>query len=102
MVGKWHLGNQSGMLPHERGFDEFFGFAGGAHRYFQTEKGPNAIQRNGTPVEKIDYLTDAFTREAVAFIDRNKGQAVLSSTCRTTPSTRRRLRPTSTRRASPT
>jgi arylsulfatase A-like enzyme len=72
MVGKWHLGHQAGMLPHERGFDEFFGFAGGAHRYFQTEQGPNAIQRNGTPVEKIGYLTDDFTREALAFIDKNK------------------------------
>ena len=28
MFGKWHLGHDKGMLPHERGFDEFFGFAG--------------------------------------------------------------------------
>jgi arylsulfatase A-like enzyme len=28
MFGKWHLGHGKGMLPHERGFDEFFGFAG--------------------------------------------------------------------------
>jgi arylsulfatase A-like enzyme len=73
MVGKWHLGHAQGMLPHERGFDEFFGFAGGAHRYVKNdapEPGANAIQRNGTPVGEKEYLTDAFTREAVAFIDR--------------------------------
>ena len=75
MFGKWHLGHAAGMLPHERGFDEFFGFAGGAHRYVnndtpQTDN--NAIQRNGTPVGEKQYLTHAFTREAVAFVERNK------------------------------
>jgi arylsulfatase A-like enzyme len=77
MFGKWHLGHQTGMLPHERGFDEFFGFAGGAHRYVNNatpEDNPNAIQRNGTPVGESEYLTDAFTREAVAFIERNHDQ----------------------------
>ena len=28
--------------------------------------------RGGQPVNESDYLTDAFTREAVDFIDRNK------------------------------
>ena len=75
MFGKWHLGHAKGMLPHERGFDEFFGFAGGAHGYFknaQPQTGDNAIQRNGTPVGESEYLTDAFTREAVSFVERNK------------------------------
>jgi len=31
----------------------------------------NPIYRDGQPVEEPDYLTDAFTREAVGFIDRN-------------------------------
>ena len=31
----------------------------------------NPIYRNGQPVEETAYLTDAFTREAVAFIDAN-------------------------------
>ncbi|MEM0897484.1 MAG: sulfatase-like hydrolase/transferase [Verrucomicrobiota bacterium] len=31
----------------------------------------NPIYRHGQPVEESEYLTDAFTREAVAFIDRN-------------------------------
>ena len=32
----------------------------------------NPIVRGGQPVNDSDYLTDAFTREAVDFIDRNK------------------------------
>lgn len=32
----------------------------------------NPIYRGGTPVEEAEYLTDALTRESVAFITRNK------------------------------
>lgn len=78
MFGKWHLGSNEGMQPHERGFDEFFGFTGGAHRYVNNQKPQvnesNAIQRNGKPVGETEYLTDAFTREAVSFIDRHKDE----------------------------
>src|SRR5687768_1079200 len=31
LVGKWHLGALPEMHPQQRGFDEFFGFLGGAH-----------------------------------------------------------------------
>src|SRR6478752_1272658 len=34
LVGKWHLGSQPEQHPQKRGFDEFFGFLGGAHSYF--------------------------------------------------------------------
>ena len=77
MFGKWHLGHAKGMLPHERGFDEFFGFAGGAHRYIKNDEpqtDANAIQRNGKPVGEKEYLTDAFTREAVSFVERHKDE----------------------------
>ena len=33
MFGKWHLGYKPEFHPLKRGFDEFFGFLGGAHRY---------------------------------------------------------------------
>jgi arylsulfatase A-like enzyme len=33
MVGKWHLGEQPGFTPLDRGFDDFFGFLGGGHVY---------------------------------------------------------------------
>src|SRR5882757_8906040 len=34
LVGKWHLGSAAKFHPQKRGFDEFFGFLGGAHSYF--------------------------------------------------------------------
>lgn len=33
LVGKWHLGAAPPMRPPRRGFDEFYGFLGGAHSY---------------------------------------------------------------------
>ncbi len=70
IVGKWHLGSDTGMHPQDRGFDEFFGFLGGAHSYFQSQ----GIIRGKTPVKGVDYLTDSFGREAVSFIERHEKQ----------------------------
>jgi arylsulfatase A-like enzyme len=72
MVGKWHLGNDEGYRPPERGFDEFFGFLPGAHTYFA--KGRKSILRGDEPVDEQEYLTDAFGREAVAFVDRHQNE----------------------------
>lgn len=70
LVGKWHLGALPEMHPQRRGFDEFFGFLGGAHSYFEA----GGILRGTEPVKELDYTTDAFGREAVAFIERHKTQ----------------------------
>jgi arylsulfatase A-like enzyme len=70
LIGKWHLGGAAKFHPQERGFDEFFGFLGGAHTYFADKGAP--ILRGKTPVAENEYLTDAFAREATAFIDRHK------------------------------
>ena len=37
-------------------------------------RGPNTVMRGTTPVEEHEYLTDAFTRESVAFINKHKEQ----------------------------
>ncbi len=71
LVGKWHLGAAPKFHPRKRGFDEFFGFLGGAHTYFAEES--EDILRGTEPVEESAYLTDAIGREAVAFIERHKG-----------------------------
>ncbi|MFM8284252.1 MAG: sulfatase-like hydrolase/transferase, partial [Planctomycetaceae bacterium] len=74
LVGKWHLGHGPEYQPQARGFDEFFGFLGGAHGYGpfpDGDRGPNAIRRGRDPVAEKEYLTDAFAREAVSFIDRH-------------------------------
>ncbi len=70
IVGKWHLGSLPEMHPQKRGFDEFFGFLGGAHSYFNT----TGILRGETQVEEKEYTTDAFGREAVEFIERHKAK----------------------------
>ena len=68
-VGKWHLGSAPKYIPHSRGFEECFGFLGGAHGYFPDAKPP--MLRDNKPIEEKEYLTDAFGREATAFIDRH-------------------------------
>ena len=72
LVGKWHLGNAEQFHPQRRGFDEFYGFLGGAHSYFPGQGVP--ILRGNTPVDEQEYLTDAIGREAVAFIDRYRSE----------------------------
>jgi len=70
LVGKWHLGAAEAMHPQRRGFDEFFGFLGGAHDYFQSA----GVLRGRQAANESEYLTDAFGREAAAFIERHNGQ----------------------------
>src|SRR5258706_5103834 len=66
MVGKWHLGNERPFHPLSRGFQEYFGFLGGAHPYFITKGQPpeNPVLRGFEPVDEKEYLTDALAREA--------------------------------------
>jgi arylsulfatase A-like enzyme len=73
MVGKWHIGFKEGLRPHERGFDYHFGFLSGARTYMPGKADNDPLIRNGKPVtDEKEYLTDAFAREAVAFLDRSK------------------------------
>jgi len=70
LVGKWHLGDEAKFHPQKRGFEEFFGFLGGAHPYITGKGAP--IFRGTTVVDEKEYLTDAFGREAMLFIDKHK------------------------------
>lgn len=86
IIGKWHLGSHPALQPLKRGFDEFYGFLGGGHRYLPNEltftdpvQAKNEaesyrlkILRNDAPVETTNYLTDEFSDEAVRFIERNR------------------------------
>jgi arylsulfatase A-like enzyme len=72
LVGKWHLGGSPQFHPQKRGFAEFVGFLGGAHGYFPDAKPP--MLRGETAYEEKEYLTDAFGREAVSFIDRHANE----------------------------
>ena len=85
IIGKWHLGSNPEFHPNVRGFDDFFGFLGGGHNYFpekyraaykqQEANGRKIIwdylhplEHNGKQIKETEYLTDAFSREAVRFI----------------------------------
>jgi len=73
MIGKWHLGHRPKCHPQKRGFDEFFGFTNAAHSYVNPGVGTAIpIVRGTEPVDEKEYLTDAFGREAVSFIERHK------------------------------
>ncbi len=79
LVGKWHLGAAERFHPLNRGFDEFFGFLGGGHQYLSEKLGGNAeyttdLVRGREPVKETEYLTDAFSREAAAFVERHHDQ----------------------------
>lgn len=88
IIGKWHLGAHQELHPLSRGFDYFFGHLGGGHRYFQEaltirdsasaknegESYRTWILRNHEPVKIDTYLTDAFSDEAVRFIEDRHDQ----------------------------
>jgi arylsulfatase A-like enzyme len=85
ILGKWHMGSHPVHHPLNRGFDEFYGYLSGGHNYFPSEYTLNdlsevkkkwdwyrtkLIRNHQRVVEKSDYLTDALSREAVAFVKR--------------------------------
>ncbi|NIJ45338.1 arylsulfatase A-like enzyme [Wenyingzhuangia heitensis] len=86
-IGKWHLGSNEQFHPNKRGFDEFYGFLGGGHRYFPEQYRPiyekqkaagnkdifdylTPLEYNGTQVKETAYITDAFSREAITFVNK--------------------------------
>jgi arylsulfatase A-like enzyme len=73
MFGKWHLGYKEAYTPPKRGFDEFYGFLGGAHPYLpEGARARGSILRGAEAVDPPPYLTDAFGGEAVSFIEKHK------------------------------
>jgi len=76
-IGKWHLGAAEPFWPWERGFDEFYGFLGGTSTYLPAADNEGRklnMLRNGVKMEEKEYTTTAFEREAVQFIEQNKGK----------------------------
>lgn len=78
LFGKWHLGWKPEFSPNRHGFDEFYGFLGGAHSYYTDRaevrgRGPGLpdLFENARPVEATGYLTDVITQRAVGFISRH-------------------------------
>ena len=73
--GKSHLGYLPQYHPLKRGYDEYFGFLGGAHDYLDAAgDSHNPILRGTNRVDNISYTTDVFGDEAVKFIQKHDGQ----------------------------
>ncbi|MCB1122850.1 MAG: sulfatase-like hydrolase/transferase, partial [Verrucomicrobiae bacterium] len=67
--------------PNSRGFDFWFGFRGGGHRYFAVDLNETLregyfapLERNGQPEGLNKYLTAALTDEAIGFIQSNRNE----------------------------
>jgi arylsulfatase len=77
MSGKWHVGETRPHWPVDRGFDRYYGLISGGANYFDITKGKWActarrFARDGTPHKpprENFYITDAFTDNAVQFLD---------------------------------
>ena len=77
IFGKWHLGGADRFHPLKRGFDEFYGFRGGARSYFAYSEEPkthqNKLERGFEDYQEHEgYITDDWSKAATDFIERNK------------------------------
>jgi arylsulfatase A-like enzyme len=96
LVGKWGLGepNTTG-IPNRKGFDYFFGYLNQvhAHNYY-----PDYLWRNqekvviegnevkgGVATKRAQYGPDLLTKEALAFVDRNRDKPFFLYLAYTTP-----------------
>ncbi len=74
MTGKWHLGYEGkDKWPLQRGFDKFYGIIAGAANFFEPVH-PRGITKGNDPImitDKNFYTTDAFTDNAIKFIDQS-------------------------------
>lgn len=80
MTGKWHLGGETELddRPLQRGFEKFYGSLSGAFSYFKPQ-GQRHLTMGNDPLPPPDpksyYTTDAFTDQALEFIDGDKDGA---------------------------
>ena len=70
MCGKWHVGEQRGRWPVDRGFERYFGLISGGSNYWRLDKGRQMARDNEpyTPDSPKFYMTDAFADNAVKLI----------------------------------
>jgi arylsulfatase A-like enzyme len=75
VVGKWDMGQARRYLPLQRGFDFFYGHGNNGIDYFTHERYgvPSMFRGNErTEIDRGQYATDVFKREALEFIRANR------------------------------
>jgi arylsulfatase A-like enzyme len=76
MLGKWHLGDNYPLRPHDQGFEEAFyhggGVVGQVGDHFGNDLYDDTYFRNGVPEAVTGYATDVWFDEALSFIQRHR------------------------------
>ncbi len=79
MTGKWHVGQNLGTVPWQRGFDRTLNAAAGGF-YFQDSPRANLflngtdLNRNDAPLPKEWYSTDLWTQYGLKFVDEARAK----------------------------
>jgi arylsulfatase A-like enzyme len=66
LVGKWHLGTLPNFGPLQSGYEQFFGFRGGAIDYYIHG---SDLWDNDVPVERAGYMTQLLGDRAVQVVN---------------------------------
>jgi arylsulfatase len=80
MAGKWHLGEEEGQTPHDRGFEESFALLQGGGSHYADQKPLSPVQGmdyrvNGKKVAELPadfYSTRNYTDTLIAYIEKHK------------------------------
>lgn len=76
MFGKWHLGDNYPLRPHDQGFHEALyhggGVVGQVGDYPGNDLYDDTYFRNGVPEQVSGYSTDVWFDEALSFVERNR------------------------------
>ncbi len=91
--GKWHLGDNFPLRPHDQGFDQaLYHWGGGLRQSADPPEGNSYfnpwLSQNGRTVKSNGYCSDVYTNAAVEFIERHREQpfvVYLAYNCPHTP-----------------
>ncbi|MFQ3649443.1 MAG: arylsulfatase [Gemmataceae bacterium] len=75
LSGKWHVGEQKGSWPVDRGFDRCYSLISGGTNYWRLDKG-RILARDSEAIRPPEnwYVTDALTDHAVEFLQDHAKQ----------------------------
>jgi arylsulfatase A-like enzyme len=86
LIGKWHLGKVGPMQPGERGFEETLWHPnGGIYVPDEATGFLPGMFRGAEPAQVRGYSTDAFTDEAIRFVERHRKEPFLLVVSYVTP-----------------
>jgi arylsulfatase A-like enzyme len=93
LFGKWHLGDNHPMRPHDQGFQEALYHWGGGLRQSADPPGGNSyfdpwLSKNGQTIKTEGYCSDVYTDAAIEFMERQRQRpffAYLAYNCPHTP-----------------